>query len=70
VFLPDFNPISVQAGDMQAFADDDVGDDYHYGEYMSGSAVRTDAALVFEKIRTQVSPLCRSRMSISETYSY
>ena len=54
VFLPDYNVISVRAGDMQAFADDNTREEYHYGDYISGSAVRSDAALIFEKIRFQV----------------
>jgi hypothetical protein len=67
VFLPEYNPISVQTGDMQAFADDDVGHGYHYGDYISGSAVRTDAALVFERIRNQVSVARSLRFSTYNT---
>jgi hypothetical protein len=54
IFMPDYNVISVRAGDMQAFADDNTREEYHYGDFISGSAVRSDAARIFKKIRSQV----------------
>ena len=53
-FIPDYNIISVRTGDMQAFADDGAHAGYHYGDYISGSAVRGDAQVIFAKIRHQV----------------
>ena len=57
-FRPDYNRVSASAGDMQAFAESRGRPQYHYGEYISGSAVRTDAGAVFEKIRGGVSFTC------------
>jgi nucleoside phosphorylase len=51
LFRPDYNRVSASAGDLQAFADSDSRPTYHYGEYVSGSAVRTDAGAIFEKTR-------------------
>lgn len=51
LFRPDYNRVSASAGDMQAFAESRGRPQYHYGEYISGSAVRTDAGDVFEKVR-------------------
>lgn len=51
LFRPDYNRVSASAGDMQAFAESRGRPQYHYGEYISGSAVRTDAGAVFEKVR-------------------
>ena len=55
LFRPDYNRVSASAGDMQAFAESRDRPRYHYGEYISGSAVRTDSGAVFEKIRSGVS---------------
>jgi hypothetical protein len=55
LFRPDYNRVSASAGDMQAFAESRSRPQYHYGEYISGSAVRGDADLVFEKVRSGVS---------------
>lgn len=55
VHRPDFNRVPYDAGDMQAFAEAESRPKYHYGEYLSGSSVRTDASLIFERIRTNVS---------------
>ena len=55
LFRPDYNRVSASAGDMQAFAESRDRPQYHYGEYISGSAVRTDAGAVFEKVRGGVS---------------
>jgi hypothetical protein len=55
LFRPDYNRVSASAGDMQAFAESRSRPQYHYGEYISGSAVRGDAGVVFEKIRGGVS---------------
>ena len=54
VFLPDYNRVTVEAGEMQAFAESKAHPHYHYGEYISGSAVRGDAGGIFEKIRSSV----------------
>ena len=54
-FRPDYNRVSASAGDMQAFAESRDRPRYRYGEYISGSAVRTDSGAVFEKIRSGVS---------------
>jgi len=55
LFRPDYNRVSASAGDMQAFAEPRNRPRYHYGEYISGSAVRTDSGAVFEKVRSGVS---------------
>jgi hypothetical protein len=55
LFRPDYNRVSASVGDMQAFAESRNRPKYHYGEYISGSAVRADAGVVFEKIRSGVS---------------
>ena len=60
VFRPDYNRVSVPAGDMQAFAESPSRPHYHYGEYISGSAVRGDADAVFAKIhkvRLRIGPI-------------
>lgn len=54
VFIPDYDIVSVRAGDMQAFADDGVQKHFHYGDFISGSAVRGDAQMIFTNIRQQV----------------
>jgi len=54
VFRPDYNRVTVEAGDMQAFAEAKDKPRYHYGEYISGSAVRNDAGDIFQKIRASV----------------
>ncbi|KHO00249.1 Phosphorylase superfamily protein [Metarhizium album ARSEF 1941] len=54
VFLPDYKPVAVEAGDMQGFTKSHQHQGICYGEYISGSAVRGDAAQVFEKIRSSV----------------
>lgn len=46
--------IRVYAGDMEAFAGDNVRPGYHYGTYISGSAVRGDAPTIFKKIANEV----------------
>jgi len=55
VFKPDFDPIRVPTGDMQAFADSPSRPQYHYGDYISGSAVRHDASAAFKQARANVS---------------
>jgi len=54
LFRPDYNRVAASAGDMQAFADSHFRPHYHYGEYISGSAVRTDAGAIFEQTRSGV----------------
>lgn len=54
VSRPDYNRVAVHSGDMQAFAESKERPKLHYGEYISGSAVRGDADVVFEKIRSSV----------------
>ncbi|KID82339.1 Phosphorylase superfamily protein [Metarhizium guizhouense ARSEF 977] len=54
VFLPDYKPVAVEAGDMQGFTKSHTRRGIRYGEYISGSSVRGDAAQVFEKIRSSV----------------
>lgn len=55
MFAPDYNMIRVNAGDIEAFAEDDTERrGYHYGVFISGSAVREDAAMLFDKFRSQV----------------
>lgn len=51
---PDYNRVPYDAGDMQAFAEAPSRPNYHYGEYLSGSSVRTDAKLIFERIHMNV----------------
>jgi hypothetical protein len=51
---PHYNRVKCEAGDLQAFADAPSRPMYHYGEYISGSSVRTDANLIFEKMRKHV----------------
>lgn len=53
-FQPDYKPVTVEAGNMQAFAESRKQAGVHYGEYMSGSAVRGDAGWIFERIRSSV----------------
>ncbi|KAH8693402.1 nucleoside phosphorylase domain-containing protein [Phaeosphaeriaceae sp. PMI808] len=48
---PHYNRVPYEAGDMQAFAEAVSRPTYHYGEYLSGSSVRTDASRIFEDIR-------------------
>jgi len=54
IFKPDYDVVRTPAGDMQAFAESKERPQYHYGEYISGSAVRHDASDVFKNIRTNV----------------
>lgn len=54
VFKPDYDVVRTPAGDMQAFAESKDRPQYHYGDYISGSAVRNDASDVFKNIRTNV----------------
>lgn len=54
MFLPDYNRVAVEAGEMQGFAESRTQDGLHYGEYISGSAVRGDAGEVFGRIRSSV----------------
>ncbi|KAK4448452.1 nucleoside phosphorylase domain-containing protein [Podospora aff. communis PSN243] len=54
VFRPNYHRVSVNAGDMKAFAEAANHPNYHYGDYLSGSAVRGDAASIFTKIRETV----------------
>jgi len=58
LFRPDYNRVITSAGDMQAFAESRDRPQYHYGEYISGSAVRTDSGAIFERIRGGVSFTC------------
>ncbi|OCK80316.1 purine and uridine phosphorylase [Lepidopterella palustris CBS 459.81] len=51
VLRPDYNRVSAAAGDIQAFAESRDRPQYHYGEYISGSAVRADAGAVFQRVR-------------------
>jgi hypothetical protein len=51
---PHYNRVKCEAGDLQAFADAPSRPTYHYGEYISGSSVRTDTNLIFEKLRKHV----------------
>lgn len=55
VFSPDYDVVQSPSGDMQAFAQPKTNLRYHYGQYISGSAVREDATAIFEKMRSQVS---------------
>ncbi len=57
IFKPDYDIIRTPAGDLQAFAESKERPNYHYGEYISGSAVRHDSSTIFDKIRTTVSRL-------------
>ncbi|KAH7390179.1 phosphorylase superfamily protein [Cadophora sp. MPI-SDFR-AT-0126] len=54
VFKPDFDLIRVPTGDMQAFAESPGRAHYHYGDYISGSAVRHDASVAFKQARANV----------------
>lgn len=54
VMLPDYNRVPYDAGDMQAFAEAVSRPTYHYGEYLSGASVRTDAKQIFERIHLNV----------------
>ncbi len=60
VFRPDYDLIRTPTGDMQAFADSNDRPQYHYGDYISGSAVRHDASAVFKQIRSNVRAQSRS----------
>ncbi|KAH8647849.1 phosphorylase superfamily protein [Xylariales sp. PMI_506] len=64
LFRPDYNRVSVEAGDLQAFASAQGDLGYHYGEYISGSAVRSDAGAVFDKIRQQTSQVNRNAIAL------
>lgn len=55
VFRPDYDLIRTPTGDMQAFAESSDRPQFHYGDYISGSAVRHDASVVFRQIRANVS---------------
>ncbi len=55
VFNPYYDVVRTPAGDLQAFAESKERPHYHYGEYISGSAVGHDASTIFNKIRTTVS---------------
>jgi len=57
LFRPDYNRVRAFTGDMQAFAESRDQPKYHYGEYISGSAVRTDAGDIFEQVRSGVSSI-------------
>lgn len=53
-FRPDFNTVRIPAGAMQAFADSPKRPDYHFGDFLTGSAVRGDASAVFERVKETV----------------
>lgn len=53
-FRGDFDKITVSAGYMQSFAESPERPQYHFGDIMTGSSVRTDAAALFSKIRLTV----------------
>ncbi|KAF2269167.1 purine and uridine phosphorylase [Lojkania enalia] len=53
-FRPDYKQVEYSAGNMQAFAESASRPKYHYGEYISGASVRTDASIIFRKIRSDV----------------
>jgi len=55
-FLPDFDTLRAPTGDMQSFAESEEKPKYHYGDFISGSAVRTDANSIFKQIRSTVRP--------------
>ncbi|KAF2403543.1 hypothetical protein EJ06DRAFT_527169 [Trichodelitschia bisporula] len=50
VFLPDWDTVRVSAGDMQSFAE--YRPRTHYGDYLTGSAVRGDAERVFKQAKS------------------
>jgi hypothetical protein len=54
VFRPDYNRVDTKTGNMQSFAGSADRPNYHYGEYVSGSAVRADAGAIFAKIKNAV----------------
>ena len=54
VFRPNYNRVSVNAGNMRAFVESAGRPNYHFGEYISGSAVRGDASTIFTKIKETV----------------
>lgn len=54
VFLPDYHPVDVRIGDMQAFADDGNRLGTHYGDFITVSAFRGDGPQIFNRINTQV----------------
>jgi hypothetical protein len=64
VFRPDYNRVSANAGNMQAFAESSSRPHYHYGEYISGSSVRGDATSIFTKIRETVRKAAETHMCL------
>jgi hypothetical protein len=52
VFRPDYDIVRTPSGDMQAFADSRERPQYHYGDFISGSAVRQ---VILKQIRSNVS---------------
>jgi hypothetical protein len=54
---------------MSGFADTPKHPNYHYGDLITGAAVRGDAPFVFEKIRKGVSTIALSASRIVLTIS-
>src|ERR1700761_3553206 len=54
-FQGDWDKSTIATGNMQAFAESSKNPNYHYGDFMSGSAVRGDAPQRFEMIHKSVS---------------
>jgi hypothetical protein len=54
VFRPNYNRVSVNTGNMKAFAESASRPNYYFDEYISGSAVRGGATAIFTKIRETV----------------
>ncbi|KAH7075153.1 hypothetical protein FB567DRAFT_632698 [Paraphoma chrysanthemicola] len=51
---PHYRRVIYPVGDLAAFVNAPSRPNYHYGEYISGSLVRKDASLLFEKIRMHI----------------
>jgi len=61
VFRPDFETEMVRAGDMQGYIEFGDKPEYHYGSFLTGTAVRGgDAQDIFRQQRENVSSLLKT----------
>jgi hypothetical protein len=52
--MPDFRNVYTSAGNISTFAENRMEPTYKYGTYISGSAVRQDAAEIFKRLSENV----------------
>lgn len=64
VFSPDAHTLRVSGECMEGFIQQTERQDWKYGDFLSGSAVRMDAAHIFERVKTTVSGVLSSEIRL------